>query len=192
MKILITEISDGRIVAQDIGKIAPVVGGEYILEDAREGTAAQNKFFHLLVGIFYRSNAHSYPADTRDELKQYILLDNGEGFEKYIYVAPRRRSNIYEWLSIIGKELHQVSEQEIWDAAWELGSQVKIEQTQNLDEIPEEIRKDRDRVMGRLKSWATYTLKQRKEAIGNLMTQMIKVGVKNEQFDQIVDEHYDP
>lgn len=87
MKILITGVSEGKINAVLVSGKEPVTGNEYLLEDALEGSSAQNRFFHLLIRIYFKSNLFSDPAKTEGELKRYIMKRLGRGFEKYIYVT---------------------------------------------------------------------------------------------------------
>lgn len=47
---------------------APEVGRKYLLEDATEGTQAQNRAFHALVQEYFTSGCHSYNAKTWLEL----------------------------------------------------------------------------------------------------------------------------
>ena len=64
---------------------APEVGQKYLLEDATEGTQAQNRAFHALVQEYFTSGCHSYNAKTWLELREYIKRDLGAGFESYVY-----------------------------------------------------------------------------------------------------------
>lgn len=64
---------------------SPEVGRKYLLEDATEGTQAQNRAFHALVQEYFTSGCHSYNAKTWLELREYIKRDLGAGFESYVY-----------------------------------------------------------------------------------------------------------
>ena len=64
---------------------APEVGRKYLLEDATEGTQAQNRAFHALVQEYFTSGCHSYNVKTWLELREYIKRDLGAGFESYVY-----------------------------------------------------------------------------------------------------------
>ena len=86
MKILVTEISDQRLTGI-IQNGLPEAGREYFLEDARNGTMAQNRLFHLLLREYYHSGAYSWPATSLDALRKYVLRDLGMGFEWYAYVT---------------------------------------------------------------------------------------------------------
>jgi hypothetical protein len=63
----------------------PEVGRKYSLEDADDPTTKQNRAFHALVGEYWHSGAHSYPAKSYNEFRDYIKRDLGAGFESYIY-----------------------------------------------------------------------------------------------------------
>lgn len=63
----------------------PEVGKKYALEDAAEGTQAQNKTFHTLIAEYWKSGAHSYNCKTFDQFRDLIKRDLGAGFESYIY-----------------------------------------------------------------------------------------------------------
>jgi len=67
---------------------APVVGKKYALEDITEGSGEQNRAFHALVGEYWKSGAHSYPAKNFDQFRDYIKRDLGAGFESYVYASP--------------------------------------------------------------------------------------------------------
>jgi hypothetical protein len=88
MKILITEISDKRIsgVLQDG---LPEAGREYFLEDARNGTLAQNRLFHLLLRMYFDQGGYSWPAKSLNALRKYVLRDLGAGFEWFAYVTEQ-------------------------------------------------------------------------------------------------------
>lgn len=63
----------------------PIVGKKYNLEDATEGTAAQNKVFHALCQCYFTSGCHSYDCKTWLQLRELIKRDLGAGFESYVY-----------------------------------------------------------------------------------------------------------
>lgn len=84
MKILV-ETSDGLTIVARLISGSPKPGTEYFLEDARNGTGAQNKFFHLLCGEYFNSGCFSDEAKTWLHLREKIKLRLGEGFEKIIY-----------------------------------------------------------------------------------------------------------
>ena len=64
---------------------APEVGRKYALEDATDGTQAQNRAFHPLVMEFFKSGCHSYTCSSWQELKDFIKRDLGAGFESFVY-----------------------------------------------------------------------------------------------------------
>jgi len=67
---------------------APEVGRRYALELADTPTQRQNKAFHALVQEYWTSGAHSYPAKTFGEFREYIKRDLGAGFESFVYATP--------------------------------------------------------------------------------------------------------
>ena len=82
----ITIVAPGEFISRS--KDEPLVGRDYALEDAAEGTAAQNRAFHALVGEYWRSGAHSYHAKSYDEFRDMIKLKLGAGIESYVYASP--------------------------------------------------------------------------------------------------------
>jgi hypothetical protein len=84
MTILIT--APGEYIAQSSD--VPIVGRGYALEDATTGTGAQNRAFHALIGEYFRTGLHSYPARTFAEFRDYIKRDLGAGFESFVYACP--------------------------------------------------------------------------------------------------------
>lgn len=152
-KILVTTISEKHFSGV-IQSGTPEVGREYFLEDAREGTLAQNKLFHLLIRIYYDSNVYSYPAQTLEDLKKYVLRSLGAGFAWVAYVKKD---------GTIGKTTE--------------------------DKLPAYVQ--HNQVLGNPKSWAVYSLKERRNTISNLITQMIKQGVQSPTFESICKEFHD-
>ena len=152
-KILVTTVSEKQISGV-IQSGEAEVGREYFLEDARDGTMAQNKLFHLLIRIYYDSQAYSYPATTLDDLKKYVLRSLGAGFSWVAYVKND---------GTIGKTTEK--------------------------KLPAYVRPDQ--VLGNPKSWSVYNLKERRNAISNLITQMIKEGVHSPTFESICKEFHD-
>lgn len=57
-----------------------------------------------------------------------------------------------------------------------------------LHTIPNHIRKDKDRLRGKLKSWGDYTKNQRKACIDNLIAEMETAGVNSKRFNEIMKE----
>jgi hypothetical protein len=62
------------------------VGAYYNVEPACEGTSAQNRTFHKLIAIYFRSGLYSYQANNEQELKDQIKLHIGRGVKNYVYV----------------------------------------------------------------------------------------------------------
>lgn len=133
-------------------------GIEYNIEEATEGTAAQNKTFHPLCNEYYKSGLHSFVGDLKT-FRDYIKKDLGEGFESYVY------------------------------AIIEAGKPIVVK-VDSYEEIPIEVRKDADykkMIRGKLKSWADYTKKQRRETIDLLISEMLQMGVDTKKFREIME-----
>jgi len=125
---------------ETVSKSSPVVGRTYTLEDAATGTTAQNKAFHALIGEYWKSGCHSYKADNFDDFRNQIKRALGAGFEAFVYAVI-----------VDGKPV-------ILDAP-------------TYQDIPPEVRRDpalKQLVRGRLKSWADYTKKERRETMDKL------------------------
>lgn len=133
------------------------VGRTYSIEEAEKGTNNQNSAFHALCTEYYKSGLHSYSNDFKT-FKDHIKKDLGQGFNSFIYVELIDNKPI-------------------------------IKDAKKYEDIPEEIRKDQDfknLIRGKLKSWSDYTKKQRKDTIGNLISEMRLTGVNSKKFDEII------
>jgi len=60
-----------------------------------------------------------------------------------------------------------------------------LHKVKSLEQVPEGIPKSH--IMGKLKSWADYTKKERRQAIDKLIAEMIQVGVNTKKFYEILD-----
>ena len=136
----------------------PVPGKHYNLEDAVEGTQAQNKLFHALVTEYWKSGLHpKYGGDDYDSFRDQIKRTIGAGFDRYVY-------------SLLEDD------------------RLKIKVVKHETDIPEFIRNNphgKDAMYGILKSWSAYTKKERQHTIDNLLDDMTAVGVQSKKFDEI-------
>lgn len=140
-------------------KSMPVVGRTYTLEDAATGTTAQNKAFHALIGEYWKSGCHSYQASNFEDFRNQIKRHLGAGFEAFVYAVI-----------IDGRPV-------ILDAP-------------TYQDIPVEVRRDpalKQLVRGRLKSWADYTKKERRETMDRLISEMMQAGVQTLKFMEILE-----
>jgi hypothetical protein len=134
-------------------------GKYYEAAEADTPTGRQNRAFHALLQEFYSSGAHSYAAGSFIEFRNYVKRDLGAGFESYKYVAGTEDG-----------------------PAWG--------EAKRLEDIPDNVLRDRDgkkMIAGKLKSWADYTKKERREAIDRLVSAMIQAGVNSRKFDEIIE-----
>ena len=136
---------------------APEVGQKYLLEDATEGTQAQNRAFHALVQEYFTSGCHSYNAKTWLELKDFIKRDMGAGFEKFFVSTPdgARKTKTYE-------------------------EAVELMKSYGITDF-------KKYCFGDLKSWSKYTKKERRETMDLLISTMIQAGVNSKKFHEILD-----
>ena len=127
-----------RILITDAGYMpesadVPEVGKSYFLEDATDGTLAQNKLFHALLTEYHISAAHPvHGGDDWITLRNWVKKHLGAGFESFVYVTVH-----------------------------DLGIFV-IEDAKKYKDIPEDIRSSPHKnklIRGRLVSWSDYTLK---------------------------------
>jgi hypothetical protein len=147
----------------------PDVGQKYVLEDAANATSAQNRAFHALLMVYWKSGAWSYegsgyrPGMTYTEFRDHVKRYLGAGFESYfvaelVEVIPGHkdiRVNVY--------------------ASWK--------------KVPKHVRDDPNKgnyCRGRLKSWSDYTKKERRLTLDRLITEMHQVGVNGPDFDRIL------
>ena len=135
----------------------PEIGYKYSLEDATDGTGAQNRAFHALVQEFWRCGMHSYNVKSFSAFRDQIKLKLGAGFESYFYVdlvdgEPRAfKADDYNLVpEHIRKSEHR-----------------------------------NDMMFGKLKSWGDYTKKERKETIDNLIVEMEASGVNTRKYQEI-------
>ncbi len=162
MKILITE--SGYMVES---KDSPVIGKRYNLEDAVNGTAAQNKAFHALLQEYFKSGMHSYNVDNFVDFKNQIKRHIGAGFESFIYVDIKK--------PVMG--LETLDRPIIRDA-------------KKYEDIPEAIRKDehmKELIRGRLKSWSDYSKAERQKTLDLLIAEMTEAGVNSKKFSEILE-----
>lgn len=59
-----------------------------------------------------------------------------------------------------------------------------IHKVKHLEEVPEGV--PASHIMGKLKSWADYTKKERMLAIDTLIAEMLQAGVTSKKFDEII------
>ena len=136
----------------------PEIGHSYILDSAVTGTGAQNRTFHALTLEYFSSGQHSYNAGSYADFKNQIKKSLGAGFESFIYVEM-----------IYNKPI--------------------IKDCKKYDDIPENVRNDpelRSLARGRLKSWSSYTKKQRKTTIDNVISEMLQCGINTNKFQEIM------
>ena len=135
---------------------APEVGRKYLLEDATEGTQAQNRAWHSLAQEYWTSGLHSYPAKTFAQFRDYLKRDLGAGFESFVVATPDG----------------------IKKAATKAEA-VDILKAFGIDEVNRY-------ALGKLKSWADYTKKERIAAIDRLIAEMIQAGCNSAKFQEIL------
>lgn len=61
--------------------------GIYFIESAESGTNAQNRLFHELLTEYFNSGAFSYDIKTLQEFKDYVKMNMGAGYKKFVYVT---------------------------------------------------------------------------------------------------------
>ena len=144
-------------------KDAPVLGRSYNLEDAACGTGAQNRLFHALLDIYYKSGAWSYQGSgynqgaTYGEFRNMVKRKLGAGFEAFVYAEI-----------VKGKPV--------------------IKDAKTYADIPASVRADpalKQIVRGRLKSWIDYSKSERRRTIDLLFAEMDHVGVRSEKLEEI-------
>lgn len=137
----------------------PKVGMKYVLEEAESATGEQNRAFHALLTEYWSSGMGSHKATDFDAFRDEIKLKLGAGFEKIVY------------------------------ATVEDGKPV-IVQVKRLDEVPPHVLKDPDlkkMVLAKLRSWASYTKKERTQTIDRLIAEMNQAGVNSKKFGEIIE-----
>lgn len=155
MKILITGSGEYTECSTDL----PVVGRYYTLEDAEKGTGAQNRAFHALLGVYYKSGLWSYDCTSFEDFRNHIKKVHGAGFESYAY------ADIVDGLAVL-----------------------KVVDTwQEVPEFMRKDPRLKEYVRGRLKSWTDYKKKERRDTMGKLIAEMKMVGVNSKKFDEIME-----
>jgi len=145
------------------GDDMPEVGKYYNLEDAIEGTSAQNRTFHALTMEYFYSGQSSYSADNYADFKNQIKRHLGEGFECFVYAELYLKSDdIYS---------------------------VRMKDAKTKNDIPQDVLTDpdmKDMIRGKLKSWSDYTKKQRKNCIDAVINEMMQCGINTAKFQEIL------
>ncbi len=158
MKVMITELIDREGKFRVLGSQVPTIGMRYELEEAESATGNQNRAFHALLTEYWGSGMGSHKATDFDAFRDEIKLKLGAGFEKIVY------------------------------ATVEDGKPV-IVQVKRLDEVPPHVLKDPDlkkMVLAKLRSWASYTKKERTQTIDRLIAEMHQAGVNSKKFGEII------
>ncbi len=157
MKGLCVSLSGDKAEFTVTGK-KPEPGFFYSLEEYHNGTAAQNRFFHLLVSEYFNSGMHSYNADNLGHFRDLIKKEIGQGFELFLYTEiidgkPRiKKVKLYE------------------------------DVPQAIKDDPDM----KDMIFGKLKSWSDYTKAQRTRTIKTLVAEMMEAGVNSKRFNEIL------
>ena len=167
MKILILEHDRFMVESKD----APVLGNRYILEDAINGTQAQNKTLHALIQCLYKwmlsINTFQFEIDSiyyDFRCPDYLILKDvfkmryGAGADHYEYVNDN----------------------------------LEIINVKKLEDIPLTVVTDftsgnKKRVKKILKSWSKYTKKQRTDLIETTLCIMKLIGVDSKKFAEILE-----
>jgi hypothetical protein len=155
MRILITGRGEYTADSTDL----PVVGRYYTLEDATTGTGAQNRAFHALLGVYFKSGLWSYDCKSFDDFRNHIKRLHGAGFESYAYA------------DIVGG-LPVLKVVDTW---------------QEVPEFMRKDQRMKEYIRGRLKSWSDYTKKERRDTMDKLIAEMKMVGVNSKKFDEIME-----
>ncbi len=138
----------------------PEVGKRYYLEDATTGTQAQNKTFHALVLEYWKSGKHpKYGGEPYAIFRDQIKRTLGAGFESFVYADL-------------------------------IKNRPKIFKVDSYEDIPLVIRESPDLkeiIQGKLKSWANYTVKQRRETIDNIIDDATAAGVNSAKWLEILE-----
>lgn len=156
-------VSTGSVVNLLIDGEMPKVGHYYYLESATEGTTAQNKTFHALTMEYFNSGQSSYDAANYADFKNQIKRHLGAGFDGFVYIGVAHESD--------GP------------------GHFKMFDVKKESEIPLAIKKDpymKDMIRGKLKSWSSYTKKQRKNTIDNVISEMHQAGINTPKFEEIL------
>lgn len=150
MRIFIPE--DGRYEGAKLS-----VGRYYTVEDATSGTEAQNRFFHKLLQIYFKSGAYSYDVKNPEDLKSKIKEVYGAGFDSWTAVRPG-----------IGRVMYRTFD--------------TLEKAENSAFVIDGV----SLIVPNLKSWSRYTLAERRKTIDGLISEMVTAGVNGKEFDEIM------
>jgi hypothetical protein len=134
----------------------------YEVQDAAEGTEAQNKAFHALVAEYFVSGLCSYPAKSADELKKYIKKTYGAGFDYYIAAV---QCKTYPNAGAVRQVKYKTKEEALKNATWFGREQA---------------------VFGVLKSWGKYTKAERMKTMDGLISEMLQAGANSKKFEEIL------
>ena len=142
-------------------------GKWYEVQDAAEGTEAQNRAFHALLQEYFTSGLFSYQAKSVDELKRHIKHVYGAGVEYWIAVV---QSKTYPDAGHYRKTKCK-TEQEAKGIATNFGTGNGAEQI----------------IIPILKSWSKYTKAERMGTMDGLISEMLQAGCNSKKFEEILE-----
>ena len=149
---------------------SPTVGTLYTLEDATFGTAAQNRAFHSLLDAFYT---------WMEKTDQFQFDDNGRIFD---FRTPSQHDFREFFKYKYGAGFTHI---EYVDGSF------CMNRVKDLSEVPAIVLDDfnngnRGRIKGVLKSWTSYTKRERKAAIDSLFNIIKAVSCHDKRVNKIM------
>ncbi len=156
-------------------KDKPIEGRDYILEDLTEGTNAQNSLFHEILQQFYK---WMLKTDT------FIIEDDG-------IIYDLRCSDWYNLKDKLkakyGKGFSKIKYADI------INEKPKLCTADSFNDLPMHVREDfkdgnRERVEGKLVSWADYSKNQRRQLLDITLLIMDKFCVDSNDYIELREE----
>lgn len=162
--IKITILPDNQFLVDS--KQQPKEGMQYSLESLTEGTGAQRRTREKLIMLYWKSGKHpKYGGDQYDIFRDKLKRSIGEGFSKYVYgdIYQDKKTGAYK---------------------------SRIKQVSKYEEIPLYIREDpelRESILGKLKSFSKYTMKQNQKFIDNIILDMSAARVNDPEYFEMLE-----
>lgn len=138
---------------------SPIVGHDYDLEEATEGTEKQRNTREALIMAYWKAGVHpKYGGEGYTTFRDKLKRDIGAGFDKYIYAVI-------------------------------VDNKPKIKTAKKKEDIPHEVLSDpdmKDMIQGKLKSCSRYGKKANASFIDNIILDGTANGCNTTEWNNII------
>lgn len=183
MTILITAEGEFIIESGD----APEVGKRYSLEKPESQTDALRKAWHALVQEWLKSGCHSYKTKDFETFRNFVKRDYGKGYKSYVFADFNANEILYDEIKRYCHELGDDFINGLFSLVVKtITENALMKEVETVEEIPEEIRKNKKCVRGKLWSFTEYGKKDVCESIDKLIPAMDEHGVRTNKYFEIL------